>query len=190
MGKRASDPGESLDRFRDYLRLLARLQLPARLQGKLDPSDVVQQTLLRAYQGLGEFRGQSTAEMAGWLRSILAHVLANAVRDYGRARRDVTLERSLEAALADSSLRLENWLAGGEALPSEVAQRNEQLLALSSALTTLPPDQREALLLQFFEGLTLAEIAVRLGRTRAAVASLLRRGLAHLRKSFPDQAKP
>jgi RNA polymerase sigma-70 factor (ECF subfamily) len=184
------EPGEDLERFRDYLRLLARFQLPARLRAKLDPSDLVQQTLLRAYQSLDQLRGKSTAERTAWLRSILAHLLANAVRDYGRARRDVALERSLEAALEDSSLRLENWLAVAQASPVELAERNEQLLTLASALRGLPEEQREALLLRYQDGLPLAEIGSRLGRTRPAVASLLRRGLQQLRKSFPEQRNP
>jgi RNA polymerase sigma-70 factor (ECF subfamily) len=184
MNDPACVPKEDLERFRDYLRLLARLQMPGRLQGKLDPSDLVQQALLRAYQALDQFRGKSSAELAGWLRQILANTLANAVRDFGRARRDVALERSLEAAIENSSLRLENWLAASQASPSELAVRNEQLLALASALTSLPDDQREALLLRHYEGLGLAEIAERLGRSRPAVASLLRRGLQHLRKSM------
>jgi RNA polymerase sigma-70 factor (ECF subfamily) len=185
-----NEPGANLERFRDYLRLLARLQLPVRLQGKLDPSDVVQQTLLRAYQALGDYRGQSTGELTAWLRRILTHVLANAVRDFSRARRDVNLERSLEAAVEDSSLRLENWLAVTQPSPGEVADRNEQLLTLATALTILPEDQREALLLRYYEGLPLADVAGRLGRTRPAVASLLRRGLAQLRKAFPDRSGP
>jgi RNA polymerase sigma-70 factor (ECF subfamily) len=128
--------------------------------------------------------------LTAWLRSILAHVLANAVRNFSRARRDVALERSLEAAVEDSSLRLENWLAAAQITPGELAQRNEQVLALATALKGLPEDQREALLLRYYSGLSLAEIADRLGRTRPAVASLLRRGLEHLRKCFLDEAKP
>src|SRR6266567_797383 len=101
MATAAEGPAGPLERFRDYLRLLARLQLDTRLQGKLDPSDLVQQTLLKAHQGLGQFRGRSTAEQAAWLRQILANTLANAVRDLARAKRDVALERSLESSLAD-----------------------------------------------------------------------------------------
>jgi RNA polymerase sigma-70 factor (ECF subfamily) len=178
----ADGPGTMLERFRDYLRLLARAQLPAQVRSKIDPSDLVQQTLLRAYQGLEAFRGRSAAEQAAWLRQILAHNLANAVRDLTRDRRDVGLERSLEASLNESSSRLENWLAADQSSPSQQAARNEQLLRLASGLDRLPDDQREALLLKHMQGLSLAEIGERLGRTRAAVASLLRRGLKGLRE--------
>jgi RNA polymerase sigma-70 factor (ECF subfamily) len=84
-----------LERFRSYVRLLARLQLDPRLRGKLDASDIVQQTLVRAFQGLEGLRGRDDAAVAAWLRQILAHQLANAARDLGRAKRDLGRERSL-----------------------------------------------------------------------------------------------
>src|SRR5205085_7770000 len=120
-------PVPALERFRDYLRLLARLQLSPALRAKLDPSDLVQQALLKAHQARAQFRGHTEAEQAVWLRQILARTLANAVRDLGRAKRDVTLERSLEASLRDSSARPEAWLVAEQAPPSAQAARNEQL---------------------------------------------------------------
>src|SRR5262245_34511092 len=98
MNLAAADFGPVLERYRSYLRVLARLQLDPRLQGKLDGSDVVQQTLLHAFQAREQFRGRGEAEMAGWLRQILANQLANAIRDLKRAKRDANRERSLDAA--------------------------------------------------------------------------------------------
>jgi RNA polymerase sigma-70 factor (ECF subfamily) len=103
--------GQWPDRFRSYLRLLARLQLDQRLRSKMDPSDVVQQTLLHAHRALADFRGRTDAEMAAWLRQILARNLAHAHRDFGRHKRDVTRERSLQKAVDASSVRIEAWLA-------------------------------------------------------------------------------
>jgi RNA polymerase sigma-70 factor (ECF subfamily) len=180
----ATDAGGKLERYRDYLRLLARMQMPARLQGKMDPSDLVQATLLRAYQAIDQFRGRTSEELAGWLRQILANTLANTVRDYGRARRDVALERSLEAAIDQSSARLEAWLAADQSSPSELAARNEQVLQLAAALHTLPGDQREALILRHCQGCSVAEIADRLDCTRAEATSLLRKGLKQLRQTL------
>lgn len=173
--------GARLERYRAYLQLLARLHLDPKLQSKLDASDVVQQTLLQACQALDQFRGRSEAEWAAWLRQILARNLSHAVRDLGRDKRDVKRERSLEAALDASSARLEAWLAAEQSSPSQQAERKEQIVRLADALETLPDAQREALVLHYWQGWTLPEIGSHLGRSSAAVAGLLHRGLKQLR---------
>src|SRR5262245_55624620 len=97
-----ADAGPPPDRFRHYLLLLARARLDPRLRGNLDPSDVVQQTLLEAHRDAAQFRGRTAAERAAWLRKVLARNLANAVRDHTRGKRDVARERSLQAGLDES----------------------------------------------------------------------------------------
>src|SRR4051794_10994037 len=90
-----------LERYRNWLGLLARLQVEPRFRAKFDPSDIVQQTLLEALRDWPKFRGRSEAELAAWLRQVLTHVLLHEVRRFGGAqRRDIGREVSLEQALA------------------------------------------------------------------------------------------
>jgi RNA polymerase sigma-70 factor (ECF subfamily) len=173
----------SLEAYRDYLRLLAGAQLDPRLRGKLDPSDVVQETLARAHEKGEQFRGSTEAERAAWLRQILASQLAEAVRRYLDAgKRDAGRERSLHAAVEDSSARLEALLAADQTSPSERAVRHEELLRLAQGLAALPPDQRQAVELHHLHGLSVEEAARSLGRSESAVGGLLRRGLKRLRE--------
>jgi RNA polymerase sigma-70 factor (ECF subfamily) len=182
MGHKGEGAEGGLEGFRNYLHLLARLQLAPRLRSKLDASDIVQQTLLRAHQAADQFRGAGRPEQAAWLRQILARTLADALRVYGRDKRDVALERSLEAAIAESSAQMGAWLAAQQPSPSQRAQSNEEAIRLAEALAGLPELQREALVLKHCQGWSLAQIGEHFGRSPAAVASLLRRGLAQLRE--------
>lgn len=170
-----------LERFRDYLRLLARLQLGTSPTGRVDPSDIVQQTLMEAFEKREQFRGNTQAEQAAWLRRILARNVADVFRAQGRLKRDVTRERSLEEQLDQSSARLGSWLALAQASPSEVAQQHEQAILLANALARLPEHQREVLVLHYWQGCSLAEIGASLDRTTSSVAGLLKRGLKQLR---------
>ena len=179
-----SPPDSQLERYREYLRLLARLRMSPLLKGKLDPSDVVQETLLRAYKHRDQLRGQPGPELAAWLRRILANVLIDEARKIARGKRDLALERSLEASLEQSSLRLEKWLVAEQSSPSERATRQELLLRLAAALAQLPEDERTVVELRYFQEppWPLAEIASNLGRPSVKAArSLLFRGMQRLR---------
>jgi RNA polymerase sigma-70 factor (ECF subfamily) len=147
---------------------------------------MVQQTLLEAHRKRDQFRGQSEAEMAGWLRQLLAFNLADAARAAGRAKRDVARERSLEAALDQSSARLGAWLTADQSSPSQRAECHELAIRLAGVLTQVPEVQREALLLRYCQDCSVEEISRRLDRTPAAVAGLLKRGLRQLRVLLDD----
>jgi RNA polymerase sigma-70 factor (ECF subfamily) len=175
--------GRLLELYRTYLVVLARVQIGRRLQGKVDASDVVQEAFLGAYRDFPQFRGQTEPEFLGWLRQILASLLANLVRHYqGTQRRDVRLERQLAVELAQSSQALDRGLVAPQSSPSQQAIRREQSVVLAEALGRLPEEWRELLILRHLEGLSFPEVAGRLGRTVDSVKKLWPRALASLRR--------
>jgi RNA polymerase sigma-70 factor, ECF subfamily len=192
MGGTGDSDSIALERFRGYLCALAKIQLAARswLAAKLDASDIVQLTLLKAHAARDQFRGNTPAEMATWLRQILTRTLANELRAFGQEKRDVGAERSLEADLDASSCRMDAWLAADQSSPSEQVGRRERAEALAAAVAALPSDQQEVVLLKHCHGLALADVAARLGRTPASVAGLLRRGLERLRELLDEDDRP
>lgn len=178
--------GGSLDGFRSYLRLLANMQMDKRLRSKIDASDIVQQTMLQAHLARDQFRGENDRQRAAWLRQILARNLHHATRDHTRDKRDIRREKTMQAAVDQSSMRLERLLSDGESTPSVKVQRGEQLLAMAEAIEALPEAQREALLLHYLEQKSMTEIAEQTGKTRGAAAGLVRRALAALRERFDE----
>jgi RNA polymerase sigma-70 factor (ECF subfamily) len=175
-----------LDDYRDYLALLARARIGRMLRGRLDASDLVQQALFVAHREAGQFRGQTSGELAAWLRCILDRQLINAARDASRDRRDVRREVSLEQTVAESDARLAACLAAAQSSPSQQAMRNEQFLLLGRAVARLPEAQRQAIEMRFLLDCSLDEIAGEMGRTAAAVASLLHRGLENLQRLMQE----
>ena len=181
-----ADPDPDLERFRAYLTLLSRAQIDPRLQGKIDLSGVVQQTLLEAHLARQRVADWNEAQQAAWLRRLLANNLTDEVRKLRTEARDVHREQALDA----SSARLEAFLAAEQSSPSEQAQRKETALQLADALERLPADTRDALVLQHWHGWTLARIAERLNRTPGAVAGLIHRGLQQLKKTLASRNEP
>ena len=182
MASNTGGEAANLERFRDYLRLLARLRIQPGLRAKIDASDVVQETMLEAHRDWEKFRGSVDGELMAWLRRILANNLADAFKAAGRGKRDAGREQPLEGDLENSSVRIVEWVAAHHSTPSRRLSREEEALLLASALAQLPETQREAVELHHLQGLPLKELATHLGRSEPAVAGLLHRGLDRLRE--------
>ena len=184
-GARQATPGavdRLLESYRNYLRLLARTGIDTSLHGKADPSDLVQETLLKAHQHFEQFRGQTEAELAQWLRQILARNLADLVRRYRTTEaRQVNRERSLEKLIEDSSAALQFLVVGNGTSPSKSAERREMSVVLADALAELGADYRDVIILRSIEERDWDEVAKEMGRSSGAVRQLWARALKQLR---------
>jgi RNA polymerase sigma-70 factor (ECF subfamily) len=170
----------SLEEFRSYLLLLARMQLAPGPRYRIDPSDIVQQTLLEAHAKADQFHGDDSG-LAAWLRQALVNNLRDAWRGLRQGKRDIRREQALGDAVEQSSAQLARILVAPHSSPSQRAVRNEEILRLADALLQLPDAQREAIVLHHLQDCSLSETARSLGRTDAAVAGLLQRGVKKLR---------
>jgi RNA polymerase sigma-70 factor, ECF subfamily len=186
MTNEAVPPVPSPERYREYLLVLARVQLSPLLRGKIDPSDVVQETLRKAHENRQQFRGTTSVELKAWLRRILVNTMTGEVRRFSGDGRDVGREVSLEA-VEQSSARLEALLAGDPLdSPSQRLMHEEQLERLAAALSLLPEDQRTAVELHHLQDSPLEAIAGEMGRSKKAVGGLLRRGMLKLRQLLEE----
>jgi RNA polymerase sigma-70 factor (ECF subfamily) len=175
--------GQLLEMYRHYLTLMARVQIGQRIQGKVDPADLVQDTFLEAHRNFPKFRGTSEAEFVSWLRQILAGNLADVLRRYlGTKGRDVRLEREIQQSIDCSSVLLDRCLLAVQSTPSQQAVRREQAVLLADALGELSENYREVIVLRHLEGLTFPEVAQRLNRSVDSVEKLWMRGLLQLRQ--------
>jgi RNA polymerase sigma-70 factor (ECF subfamily) len=164
-----------VESYRDYLLILAGLHRGLLARAGLDPSDLVQMTLMKAHRNAGQFRGTLACEQAAWMRRILMRTMID------EARRAAPRDVSLEAAFEESSLRLEAVLGDGRAAAGVAGEEEERLAALAAALPRLSDDQRRAIELRYLEGLSIEAISRRMERTTASVGGLLQRGLRQLR---------
>jgi RNA polymerase sigma-70 factor, ECF subfamily len=185
MASPSDTENRDLGRFREYLSLLSRLPVDHPLQGKLDLSGVVQQTLFEAHQAWDQIGACSDEQKAAWLRRALANNLADELRRLSTQKRNLVRERSIEAALDQSSGRVSAWLAAEQSSPSQQAVRHERAVGLANALAQLPENQRRAVELRHLRGHSLAETARLMGCTTPAVVGLLYRGMNRLRELLP-----
>mgnify|MGYP001818367121 FL=1 len=174
-----------LENYRQYLRVLADMQLDPRLRAKEDRSDIVQITLVQAYRDLDGFRGNTEGELRAWLKTILTHTLINVAKKYQAQKRDFRLERSIDQQMQESAIRIVGELPADQSSPSQNIMRQERAEKLADAMSDLLEDEYTAVMLKHVHDWKVAEIAQHMGRTPEGIAGLLRRGLKKLRRSIP-----
>jgi RNA polymerase sigma-70 factor (ECF subfamily) len=164
--------GQLLELYRNYLRLVARSLIGHALRVKLEPSDLVQETFLKAHREFAQFAGRSEPELVSWLRRILVRSMANQVKHHRRQARDHQRQESLEQLLDRSSITIQQALATSLSSPSEQASQREQAVLLANALDRLPDDYREAFIRRTLEHVPFETIAAEMGRSVGAVRML------------------
>ena len=174
------------EKCRNYIGFLARSHVESWIQAKVDSSDLVQQTLLEAHTGFEKFQGQSEGEWLAWLKQILRHNATDYVRRFGAAKRKASREVAIgftESFRATGAAELED---GGES-PSQVLARREQEIEVADALSTLPDDYQEIIVLRNLQRLPFDEIAERMDRSRPACQMLWMRALKKLQSVLTSE---
>ena len=168
--------GQLLEQYRQYLRLLAQSQVGRSLRVRLDPSDLVQETLLEAQRDFSHFAGDGEGELTAWLRRILVRNLTDQLKHHHSQKRDLQREQPLELLVEQAHAAL----AAPLSTPSAQASRREQAVVLAQAMAQLPADYREVITRRHLEGESFEAIAARMGRTSGAVRMLWMRALERL----------
>ena len=176
--------GKLLEGYRGYLRVLAEREIGPQLQRRISASDLVQQTFLSAWRNFGEFAGADAGQFLAWLRKIHERNIRDTLRDQVFAqKRAVGREQPLHPGSSADDGHLPDTRSIS---PSARAMLDEAAVRLARALEKLPDEQREAVRLRHLEGWSLGAIATHLGRSKLAVAALLKRGLAAVRKQLGE----
>jgi RNA polymerase sigma-70 factor (ECF subfamily) len=173
------DVSAMTQKFRDRLKGIAAQELPESLRFRMDDSDLVQESLVRAVRSANEFRGTTESELEQWLRGILKNQLIDSIRFHHRQQRDVA--RDLHIAI--------NNLKGKEETPSEVVSWRESCARLWAIVEDLPEDYQEVILLRQQMDLSFAEIGQRMGRSADAVRMLWGRAVLMLGQKLKEAAE-
>lgn len=177
---------KSLNNFRPIMLTLAEAMISSTLRGDLEPSDLVQQTLLEAHCNAEQLAAMSQPAFFSWLRNALNHNVLDAIRHLKAQKNDVR-RRVRVSDLEATFVRLEQVLVADETSPSEVVQRNEQICLMLAAVQTLPDNQRRAVILKHLNGCSLREIADALGLSEPAAAGVLHRGRQRLAECLRER---
>jgi RNA polymerase sigma-70 factor (ECF subfamily) len=172
---------------RARLRRMVRLRLDRRLQGRLDPSDVLQEAHIEVAKRAKEYVADPAMPAFLWLRWITGErLLATHRKHLGAQIRDANLEVSLHrgALPQATSVSLAELLLGRLTSPTRAARRAEMQVRLQDVLNTMDPIDREVLTLRHFEELSNGETARVLGLTKSAASNRYMRALLRLKETL------
>jgi RNA polymerase sigma-70 factor (ECF subfamily) len=171
-----------MEHYRDYLRRMVAVRLDRRVAARVDPSDVVQETLIEANRRLEEYLRDRPIPFFAWLRQIASgRLMENHRLHIVSGKRSVTIEANGGGLSDESSCVLARLLLADESSPSDRLIRKEQQERVQKAVAGLPPKDREVLVMRHLEQLSTAEIADTLGITQGAVKARLVRALVRIR---------
>lgn len=175
---------ELLQRSRPKLRQMIAVRIDPRLAGRLDPSDVVQDTLAEAAEKMSEYLRRCPLPFYLWLRHLAWQRLVDLHRQHIQARkRSVTREEPPAMGLSDrSAMQLAARLSSGHSSPSHKIMQREQRQRVRDALEQLSDSDREVLVLIYLEQLSTAEASAVLGVSEKAVTMRHLRALDRLRR--------
>ena len=181
--------GELLSNYQRYLQMLAEIQIGRSLQGKVDACDIVQETFLEAHRAIRKFEGVEIQQFVAWLKSILSTRLANTMRHYlGTQSRDIRIEERIQFQIDQSSLSFGGMLIDPKSSPSEHVVGLEQSKLVAEAVSRLPSDYRQTIILRHLDGLTFPEIAKVMQRSIDSVEKLWLRAMTQLKREFAESA--
>ena len=173
------------DRDRPRLRRMVALRLDRRLQGRVDPSDVLQDAHIEAMTRLPEYLRESNLPFFLWLRLLVGQRLTLLHRRHlGAHARDAGQEIGLyHGALPEAtSAALAARLLGRLTQPSEAAVRAERKIRFQTALNAMDPLDREILALRHYEQLSNGEVAQALGLSKSTASKRYVRALQRLKE--------
>lgn len=165
-----------LGQIRDYLTVLATRHRDQKLAAKLGVSDIVQQSLVKAFEGFDAFQGETEGQWKAWLKMLLINEVRQSSRHFGRQKRQANRERAIDRS--DDGPRVE--LRGSQSSPLSVVIRHEQLARMRLALQTLSDDYQTVIRLRAMEQMELAEIAQEMNRSVEATGKLWYRAILKL----------
>jgi RNA polymerase sigma-70 factor, ECF subfamily len=171
-------------RYRDRLRRMVRLRLDRRLQGRIDPSDVLQDAYLDVAKRAGEYVANPSVPVFLWLRLMTGQRLMALHRQHlGAQMRDAGQEVSLSRGALPhaTSVSLAALLLGRLTSPTQAAQRAEMQIRLQEVINSMDPIDREVLTLRHFEELSNVETAQVLGIQKSAASNRYLRALKRLK---------
>jgi RNA polymerase sigma-70 factor, ECF subfamily len=175
--------------YRGRLRQMIRLRLDRRLQGRVDPSDVLQDAYIEIAEKLPAYAGAAEIPFFIWLRMVVGERLVRIHRHHlGAAMRDAAREISLHrgAFPEASSASLAAQLLGQITSAGRAAVRAEMKLMLQGVLNAMDPIDREVIALRHFEELRNEEVAAALGLTKAAASKRYVRAMIRLKAAIAD----
>jgi RNA polymerase sigma-70 factor (ECF subfamily) len=174
---------EMIATCRDYLLYIANQELATEVLPKCAPSDIVQNTMMRAVEKYSDFRGENQRQLLAWLRQILLNEIHDVGRHFLQAdKRDIRREKSLAGDTNSSAIRPE--LSDADLTPSSDAAAREEAARLRTALLKLSEDHQEVLRLRNWEQLKFSEIAERMQRSETAAKKLWGRAVDALEKAL------